>query len=221
MGDGGWIYAAQKVSEKCILKLGPGFTICLQGCFSSAFLRNRLRSIEITLSWCEALKFIRFWYCSLHQLDYPILLMALPSTLDMHITHELVTSLFKFYKTASKFGREMVLTSSFYHYQVLSFVRARFRASSTTYEANAQKTALQKGVLVEFKKDSGRIVLGVTQNREGKRNWSVIDQVVFDIHCTSTFCFGHTNKIMVIPSTLFKLLAVIKWLVFNTRLGWK
>lgn len=56
------------------------------------------------------------------------------------------------------------------------FARARFRASSTTYEANAQKTALQKGVLVEFKKDSGRIVLGVTQNREGKRNWSVIDQ---------------------------------------------
>lgn len=43
-------------------------------------------------------------------------------------------------------------------------------------EAHYEKTSLQKGVLVEFQKDSGRILLGVTQNREGKKNWNIIDQ---------------------------------------------
>lgn len=49
-------------------------------------------------------------------------------------------------------------------------------SSKAPYEATSRKLALQKGVLVEFQKDSGRILLGVTQNREGKTNWSVIDQ---------------------------------------------
>ncbi|MCO5549441.1 hypothetical protein L7F22_002912 [Adiantum nelumboides] len=62
------------------------------------------------------------------------------------------------------------------HYSLLLRGRPFCSASLVTGETTVQKTALQKGVLIEFKKDSGRIVLGVTQNREGKRNWSVVDQ---------------------------------------------
>ncbi|KAI5063039.1 hypothetical protein GOP47_0021586 [Adiantum capillus-veneris] len=42
--------------------------------------------------------------------------------------------------------------------------------------ARPRRVYLQAGTLVEFEKDSGEIALGVTQNREGKKSWIVLDQ---------------------------------------------
>lgn len=38
--------------------------------------------------------------------------------------------------------------------------------------------SLQKGLLLEFKKDSDRILLAVAQRPDGKKNWMVSDQVL-------------------------------------------
>lgn len=48
--------------------------------------------------------------------------------------------------------------------------------SAEIHGTKRTKVFLQPGVLVEFTKDSGEIGVGVTQSREGKRNWSVLDQ---------------------------------------------
>jgi len=39
------------------------------------------------------------------------------------------------------------------------------------------KRSLQKGLLLEFKKDSDKILLAVAQRPDGKKNWMVSDQV--------------------------------------------
>lgn len=43
-------------------------------------------------------------------------------------------------------------------------------------EGKLEKRELQKGLLLEFKKDSERVLLAVAQKPDGKRNWMVSDQ---------------------------------------------
>lgn len=62
-------------------------------------------------------------------------------------------------------------------------------------EVKPKKLTLQKGMLVEFRKDSGRTLLGVTQNQEGKRNWCVLDQVITISTCKIVLIFGHAITI--------------------------
>lgn len=40
--------------------------------------------------------------------------------------------------------------------------------------------SLEKGLLLEFKKDSDRILLAVAQRPDGKKNWMVLDQVLVE-----------------------------------------
>lgn len=40
-----------------------------------------------------------------------------------------------------------------------------------------ENRVLQKGLLLEFKKDSDRILLAVAERPDGKKNWIVSDQV--------------------------------------------
>lgn len=39
---------------------------------------------------------------------------------------------------------------------------------------------LQQGLLLEFKKDSERVLLAVAQRPDGKKNWMVSDQVLLE-----------------------------------------
>ncbi|KAH7422551.1 hypothetical protein KP509_12G013800 [Ceratopteris richardii] len=48
---------------------------------------------------------------------------------------------------------------------------------AATHVVRRRNGLLQTGVLVEFKRNSGGIGLGVTQSREGRRSWIVLDQV--------------------------------------------
>ncbi|CAM6101170.1 unnamed protein product [Calypogeia fissa] len=41
---------------------------------------------------------------------------------------------------------------------------------------NVSEAALRKGALLEFERESGKILLAVAQNKEGKKNWAAIDQ---------------------------------------------
>ncbi|PON76112.1 Replication factor A protein [Trema orientale] len=62
--------------------------------------------------------------------------------------------------------------------------RRRIRATSKveiqttgdTLEGRLAKRTLQKGFLLEFKKDSDRVLLAVAQKPDGKKNWMVSDQ---------------------------------------------
>ncbi|CAN6471801.1 unnamed protein product [Victoria cruziana] len=62
--------------------------------------------------------------------------------------------------------------------------RTRVRASVKTElvsnkdlsEEKLEKPVLQKGILLEFRKDSERILLAVAQRPDGKKNWMVSDQ---------------------------------------------
>lgn len=44
-------------------------------------------------------------------------------------------------------------------------------------EDKLEKWVFQKGLLLEFRKDDERILLGVAQKPDGKKNWMVHDQV--------------------------------------------
>lgn len=43
-----------------------------------------------------------------------------------------------------------------------------------------ENKVLQKGLLLEFKKDSERVLLAVAQRPDGKKNWMVYDQVLVE-----------------------------------------
>lgn len=49
-------------------------------------------------------------------------------------------------------------------------------SSEGLIEDKLEKRALQKGLLLEFKKDSERVLLAVAQKRDGRKNWMVFDQ---------------------------------------------
>jgi hypothetical protein len=48
--------------------------------------------------------------------------------------------------------------------------------------------AVEKGLLVEFKKDSERVLLAVVQRRDGKKNWMLYDQVQVETQLRFCFC---------------------------------
>lgn len=48
-------------------------------------------------------------------------------------------------------------------------------------EDKLMNRTLEKGLLLEFKKDSERVLLAVAQRPDGKKNWMVFDQVVVKI----------------------------------------
>uniref|UniRef100_A0A2N9J2N7 Uncharacterized protein n=1 Tax=Fagus sylvatica TaxID=28930 RepID=A0A2N9J2N7_FAGSY len=68
----------------------------------------------------------------------------------------------------------------------LDFMRKRKRVSAATkigltssgelLENKLANRALEKGLLLEFKKDSDRVLLAVAQRPDGKKNWMVFDQ---------------------------------------------
>lgn len=55
--------------------------------------------------------------------------------------------------------------------------RVRLTSSGELLEDKLVNQEVQKGLLLEFKKDSDRIVLAVAQRPDGKKNWMVFDQV--------------------------------------------
>lgn len=58
------------------------------------------------------------------------------------------------------------------------FFRLELETSEELLERKSGKQALQKGLLLEFKKDSERVLLAVVQKPDGKKNWMVSDQVL-------------------------------------------
>ena len=59
-------------------------------------------------------------------------------------------------------------------------IRMRLTSSGELLEDKLVNRELKKGLLLEFKKDSDRILLGVAQRPDGKKNWMVYDQVLVE-----------------------------------------
>lgn len=57
-------------------------------------------------------------------------------------------------------------------------IRATSKVVMNIVEEKDEKRVLQKGLLLEFKKDSQRVMLAVVQKPDGKKNWMVYDQVL-------------------------------------------
>lgn len=49
--------------------------------------------------------------------------------------------------------------------------------SEEVLEDKLENRVLHKGILLEFKKDTDRILLAIAQRPDGKKNWMVLDQV--------------------------------------------
>lgn len=59
-----------------------------------------------------------------------------------------------------------------------NFFRLELRSNEELLENKSGKQALQKGLLLEFRKDPERVLLAVAQKPDGKKNWMVSDQVL-------------------------------------------
>lgn len=59
-------------------------------------------------------------------------------------------------------------------------------SSGELLEDKLAKRALREGLLLEFKKDSERLLLAVARRRDGKKNWMVSDQVL--VETTNAAC---------------------------------
>lgn len=59
-------------------------------------------------------------------------------------------------------------------------------SSGQLLEDKLKSEVLQKGLLLEFKKDSERVLLAVAQKADGKKNWMVFDQVL--VETTNAAC---------------------------------
>ncbi|CDP06605.1 unnamed protein product [Coffea canephora] len=55
-------------------------------------------------------------------------------------------------------------------------VSNKLATSGELLQDKLEKRTLQKGLLLEFKKDTGRVLLAVAQKPDGKKNWTVFDQ---------------------------------------------
>lgn len=60
-------------------------------------------------------------------------------------------------------------------------------SSRELVEDKIEKWVLQKGLLLEFRKDSEKVLLAVAQKPDGKKNWMVSDQVL--IETTTAACW--------------------------------
>ncbi|EPS67587.1 hypothetical protein M569_07188, partial [Genlisea aurea] len=54
--------------------------------------------------------------------------------------------------------------------------RLELKSSEEALENKLGKQTLQKGLLLEFRKDTDRVLLAVVQKPDGKKNWMVTDQ---------------------------------------------
>lgn len=73
----------------------------------------------------------------------------------------------------------MIITYQFQNlYPFTKFCRVGLPTSKEISDVNLVKKALQKGLLLEFRKDSQKLLLAVTQKPDGKKNWMVYDQVL-------------------------------------------
>lgn len=61
------------------------------------------------------------------------------------------------------------------------FYRLELVSTGELLEDKLKKGTLQKGLLLEFKKDSERLLLAVALKPDGKKNWMVSDQVYIEI----------------------------------------
>lgn len=71
------------------------------------------------------------------------------------------------------------INNLFYPYNLpsLPYNFCRLSTGGEVLQDKPEKTTLQKGLLLEFKKDSERVLLAVAQKPDGKKNWMVFDQV--------------------------------------------
>lgn len=53
-------------------------------------------------------------------------------------------------------------------------------SSKDLFEVKLEKRTLQKGLLLEFRKDSQKLLLAVVLKPDGKKNWMVYDQVLIE-----------------------------------------
>lgn len=60
------------------------------------------------------------------------------------------------------------------------FCRLELKSNEEILENKLGKQVLQKGFLLEFKKDPERVLLAVAQKPDGKKNWMVSDQVLLE-----------------------------------------
>lgn len=64
--------------------------------------------------------------------------------------------------------------------------RVGLTSSGKLLEDKLVNRAMEKGLLLEFKKDSDRVLLAVAQRPDGKKNWMVYDQVL--VETTNAAC---------------------------------
>lgn len=83
----------------------------------------------------------------------------------------------------------MVITISFlltiklaeiYCWNFLFYFRIGLQGTKELPDNKIVKRTLQKGLLLEFQKDPERSLLAVVERPDGKKNWMVTDQVVFE-----------------------------------------
>lgn len=57
------------------------------------------------------------------------------------------------------------------------FFRIGLQGTKELSDSKIEKRTIQKGLLLEFHKDSERSLLAVVERPDGKKNWVVTDQV--------------------------------------------
>ncbi|PIN04763.1 Exoribonuclease II [Handroanthus impetiginosus] len=85
-------------------------------------------------------------------------------TIRKHSTQSLVDMVVEELESLRKRGR------------VRASNKLELKSSEELLENKSGKPALQKGLLLEFRKDSDRVLLAVAQKPDGKKNWMVYDQ---------------------------------------------
>lgn len=83
-------------------------------------------------------------------------------------------------------SRITAITALVFYLSVNSLRRMGVASSGELLEDKLEKRALREGLLLEFKKDSERLLLAVAQRRDGKKNWMVYDQVL--VETTNAAC---------------------------------
>jgi exoribonuclease II len=61
---------------------------------------------------------------------------------------------------------------------LIFFFRIGLHGTKELSDNKIDKRTLQKGLLLEFQKDSERSLLAVVERPDGKKNWVVADQVL-------------------------------------------
>ena len=71
-------------------------------------------------------------------------------------------------------GSQLLITIKHDHFWL--WIR-RLASSEEPVQEKVGKQILKQGFLLEFKKDTRRILLAVAQKPDGKKNWIVFDQI--------------------------------------------